>query len=457
MIVGSLLAVVFHQTPKLQVVETKLLSLQKTKLVPNSIYLSPNFEHFAYKTPDGKVMIDGKAFGPYVFSTPVIYSGDGKDYAFAATVKAGEDAKFFWNGVEKKTEFPISNVFRAGDSGPICWTERDKETTKVRLITPYETTGWFEKIDRINFNDDGSNFYLRTVEKVVKEKDAPNDPSQPDSRDYIIYKGGKKVARESILQVYIAPKDGGFAAVRPATSLVGLPSGTIGGLEVITRAGSTIFRGEIFGNPVYSSDGKQFAFRSRYTVPGTVANQDRIQYFLNGKQITELNLQSGLMFSDTSDKWAMCGLNDKRPYLLTSWGGLVSYGEFPLLGGAPSEPYKFGRFVNDKMVLLFQARRSKPLLFIEDKAMIELGPYSALTDTISISPDGKLLAVAGTDGTMNHAYLVDLQNPVAGVETLKGPYELQVTGDSTFAWQGEHDLKFAVLRKNDLCCELLKL
>lgn len=457
MILAPLVAVSFFQSPKAQVVETKLLSLQKNKFVPNSIYLSPDFDHCSYKTPDGKVMIDGKAYGPFVFSTPLIYSGDGKDFAFAATEKPDGAAKLFWNGVEKKTEFPISNVFRAGDTGPICWTERDKETTKTRLVTPYETTGWFEKIDRVYFNDDGSNFYVRIVEKVVREKDAPNDPSQPDSRDYIVYKGGKKVARESMLQVYIAPKDGGFAAVRPATNLRNLPTGTIGGLEVITKAGSTVFRGELFGNPVYSSDGKQFAFRVRYTVPGAVSNQDCIQYFMNGKQITELNLQSGLMFSDKSDKWAMCGLNDKRSYMLTSWGGLMSYGQYPLLGGAPSEPYKFGRFVNDKMVLLFQARRSKPLLFVEDKGMIEMGPYSVLTDSISISPDGKFLAVAGTDGSMNHAYVVDLENPVAGVETLKGPYELQVTGDSTFAWQGGHDLKFAVLRKNDLCRELVKL
>ena len=426
----------------LKSVETKVLTVQKGKVIPGTLGMSPDLNHVYYSTPDQRVVVDGFTFGPFASCSSVVYSGDSAHFGFTAVLKPKDDSIRVIDGRTVAGEYPVASVFRAGDSGPLCWVEHDKEKDLYRMVTPDETTGWEQKIERIVFADDGQNFFLRTSEKAKVDASAQQSQitaagGEPPSKEFVVYKGGKRVARERLMQVYAAPNKAGFAALSSDQ-------------EMIYKGTRVRIRGEVYGKPVFSSDGSQFAFRTRFTEPNGLVNQDRIQYTINGSVIAGLQIQSGLMFNEDGTRWAMCGLNSKKPFLYTSDGGMVPYGEVNGLGGAPPEPYKFGRFVNGKMVLFFQARLQKPLLFVEDKGLIEISTMQASSETISISPNGRYLAVACGDERQVHAFLVDLANPGQAVDLAKGTYELQVTGARTFVWSGPNELRFMVLRKNDI-------
>lgn len=437
MILSAIVVAHLGWLQKSKVVETKLFTVRKEKVVANSIALSPDLDHYAYATPDHKLVVDGKSYGPFVTNGPVVFSGDSKSFGFLASEKAKDPSSLRINGTEQKLEFQPMSLFRAGEDGAICWVERDIEKDKVRLVTPYETTGWFDKIEKVAFSDDGSNFYLRVAEKIVQDKDAPVDNSQPLTKDYIVYKGGKKVARERVAQIFPAPNGLGFAAATADDLFV-------------YKSYSNKYKGELYGKPIFSDDGTQVAFRTRFTIPTPTSNKDAIQYCINGNFITDLQIQSGLTFSPDGKKWVMCGLNDKKPFLYFSDSGLVSFGEVAGLGAAPAEPYRFAKFVNGKMVFIFTPRRAKPLLFVEDKGIMEMGSFLVSPDSASISPDGRYLAIGGGDDRETHAYVFDLQNPGTGVDPLKGQYDLQMLGSGTFIWSNTNELKFMVLRKGDM-------
>lgn len=460
MILAAVFAAPFFCVQLGQITETKLFTIQKGKIAPGSIRLSPDLNHYSYVTADHKMIIDGKTLGPYVTNGAVVYSGDSKDCAFLAQIKPSEPSKLIWNGAEKATEFPVGSIFVAGETGPICWVERkrvkEEEPPKVdiqragenanknapkenefsRLVTPEETTDWYEKIEKLGFSDDGKLFFLRTSQKVAQSKDTPPDPSGPTTEDFIVYKGGKKVPRGQILQVYAAPSGGGFMAIT-------------GKSEVVFNRTLTKFTGEIYGKPVFSPDGKQMAFRVQFTKYAPDGNQPNYQYYVNGKPIENLQIQSGLIFSEDGTRWVMCGLNRKSPYLLSSDLGLVAFADAGL-GKAPAEPYKAAKMVNGKLVCLFQAKRDKPILYIEGLEAFELGGFISAPDTLSVSPDGRHLLLAGSAGEETHAYMVDLGNPQAAVDVLPFKYDLQNLGKGTFVWRSDNEVQFAILKRNDL-------
>ncbi|MBS1700065.1 MAG: hypothetical protein JST12_00255 [Armatimonadetes bacterium] len=408
--------------------------MKKGQYVASSIVLSPNLERYSYTTKDGKVIVDGKSYGPYVGTGVPTFSGDSKQWGMLAQIKKDEAPKLILDGVPKDTEAPPSSVFRGGIHGPICWIERSDE--HARLVTPDETTAWFEKIEKLDFSDDGLLFYMRTSEKIKKDKDAPKDDNSPSSRDYIVYKGGKRVPRERVLQVYIAPNNGGFAALAIDDTMV-------------FKGQTAKVHGHVYGDPQFSPDGKHFAFRTEFTEVVNQINTQRYQYVIDEQPIEGLQIQSGLTYSDDSLRWVMCGLNGKKPYLYLSDRGLMAYEDVVGLGGV-TDLYKQAKFVNGKLILLFQPRRSKPLLYVEDKGVAEIGPFMSIPETFSVSPDGKYVAVAGFQGQATHAYVYAVGGLAKAEDAMKGDYDLQNLGAGTFVWSGNHQLSFAILRRNDL-------
>jgi hypothetical protein len=462
MILTAILAIPFLQIPAGQISETKLFKVLKTKVAQGSISLSPDLSRYSYVTTDHKVIVDGKSYGPYLSNGAVLFSGDSKDFAFMAGLREKEPSSIIWNGVAKQTDFPVSNIFRAGDSGGICWgevksifTKDEKDPSKerrqdfTRLIHPGGATDWMEKIEKIFFSEDGSNFAMRTSEKVPVAE-LPPDSSGPSSRDYIVYKDGKKVLRGRVFQVFSAPSNQGYATVSDGTSTTGDFS-NLNSFEVSFRGRTTKTKGEFYGKPIFSPDGKQFAFRNSYTGPTPEGkNIQFVQYTLGGFSVPDLQVQTGLTFAPDGKKWVMCGLNDKQPFLYVSDSGLQRYDQFPMLNGAPQEPYKMAKFASNKLVLLFQHSRSKPFLFVEEKGLVELGAFTALVESMSISPDGTKMVIGGSDIKESRAFVVDLANPGPAAEILKPGYDLQNLGKGTFVWKGDHEVQFMILRNQDL-------
>jgi hypothetical protein len=193
------------------------------------------------------------------------------------------------------------------------------------------------------------------------------------------------------------------------------------------------------------------AYRNSFTGPTPEGrNIQFYQYTIGGFSIPDLQIQTGLTYAPDGKKWVMCGLNGKTPFLFVSSLGMMPYGEFPMLNGAPPEPYKTARFVNGKIVLLFQAKHEKPMLFIEDKGVFDLGDFTALPDTLSVSPDGLRFAIGGADLKGSKAFFGSLESPDKLTEVLKSGYELQNIGRGTFVWKGNHDVQFLVTRNVDL-------
>ncbi|MEI8281044.1 MAG: hypothetical protein WCG75_01435 [Armatimonadota bacterium] len=457
MLLAALVTIPLHNIQAPKVVETKLFRNQKGVVAPGSITVSPNLDHYSYSTIDHKVIIDGKAFGPYVSNGAVLYSGDSKDYAFLANLKVNAPPTVFWNGVPKTTEFPVTSVFRAGETGGICWGERKvtvepdpKDPKKeirnefTRLIHPGGVTEWFDKVEKIYFSDDGSSFALRINEKIPL-KDIPADkPNAPTSRDYIILADGTKRLRGNTMQIFPAPNNQGYAVLDTDFSET-----TDYSFEFRNKL--IEFKGEFSGKPIFSPDGKQFAFRRSFTGPtpgGT--NIAFYQYTIGGYSIPDLQIQTGLTYAPDGKKWVMSGLNGRTPYLYVSSMGMVSYGEFPGLALAPPEPYKMAKFANGKIVLLFQPKREKPSVFIEDKGVFELGPFTSLPDTMSVSPNGRYMVIGGADLKETRAFMIDLENPATAVEVMKPGCELQVLGKGTFVWKSNSSVQFMILKNSEL-------
>ncbi|MEI7985097.1 MAG: hypothetical protein WCI55_05660 [Armatimonadota bacterium] len=436
MIFTALLAIPILNFQSGQITETKLFKVQKGKVSPGSITISPDLAHFAYGTTDHKVIIDGKSFGPYNLIGPVLYSGDSKNFAFLANLRTGEPSKIIWNGVEKLTNYQVSNLFRAGETGGLCWSELNKEFT--RLIHPSGTTDWIEKIEKLYFSDDGTSFALRASEKIPVVPDAQTDTNAPPTRDIIIRQDGTKINRDRVVQIFPAPNGLGYATLSSDN-------------EVSYRNRSYRFKGEFYAKPVFSPDGKVFAFRNSYTgVAPSGQNIQFYQYSVGGLTVPYLQIQTGLTFAPDGKKWVMCGLNGKSPFIYVSDSGLVPYDEFPGLNGAPPEPYKVAQFANGKIVLLFQGRSDKPILFVEGKGLFPLGEFVGLPDTLSISPDGQNLVIGGSDMRESRAFIVNLVNPGSAKELLKPGYDLQNLGKGTFVWKSNNEVHFMILRKSEL-------
>ena len=435
-----------------QVTETKLFRNEKGKVVPGSIAVSPNLQHYSYSTVDHKIMIDGKAFGPYLSNGIVAYSGNSDDYAFLASQRQNAPSTFFLNGVEKNGEFPIFNVFRAGESGGLAWVEHKYVTEKdekdpsktnkfdfTRLVYNGGNTEWFERIEKMSFSDDGSLYAIRVSEKVKASDVKKDDPDTPTSKDYIVRMDGEKTPRAGIMQIFPAPNAQGYATLT-------------GDNTVIFRNKVSPIKGEFYGKPMFSPDGKQFVYRNSFTgARPDGRNVPFYQYTINGYPIPDLQIQTGLVFAPDGKKWVMCGMNGKDHFLYISSQGMVAYSDFPGLAGAPLEPYKEARFAAGKIVLLFQPKKSNPILFIEDKGITDLGEMTSAPETISISPDGKKMVLGCQEKQELHAFAVDLENPVSAVPVIaKKGYDLQNLGKGTFVWRNDHEVTFLILRNSDM-------
>ena len=443
MILSAILALPFLHLPTADVSETKLFKILKGKVSPNSIAVSTDLLHYSYSTTDNKVNIDGKVFGPYLSNGLVIFSGNNADYAFLASQKAGAPSSLIFNGSERKTEYPVSNLFRAGETGGLCWVERNQELT--RLVYPGGTTAWFEKIEKLNFSDDGSLFALRISEKAKVLPGQFVDKSAPTSQDFIVQQDGSKIPRENILQVFPAPNSQGYATLTTDN-------------WVNFRTKRTSVTGEFYGKPLFSPDGKQFAYRNSFTRPTPDGkNVAFYQYTIGGYPYPDLQVQTGLTFAPDGKKWVMCGYNGKTYYLYVSSMGMVPYSDFPNLNGAPPEAYKEARFVNGNIVLLFQPKRANPTLFIEEKGLFDLGLLVSAPETMSISPDGRFMLIGCSDRTESRAFVVNLENPGPAVELLKPGYDLQNLGKRTFIWKSAHEVQFLILRNQELARVTAKL
>lgn len=418
---------------EVKVKETKLVQLDKKKVAAGSISLSRDFLHFTHASPNRTVYLDGKVLGTYLDHGTVIFSGSNDDYAFIAQLKPDEPPVMIKNGKPVTTDGQIARLFRTHDLGALAYLERvDK---KFRLVTDYGKSPLVSKIENLRFSDDGGTYVFAVTEE---KRDA--DGVLLSSDEFLCYSNSDDLAPRPGIIGYYPANDHAFMTT--------------------TNFNDVRFRGQTYrlgharfnGRPVFSPDGKSFGFKveqTAYTKEGV--NIEQIQYNVNGNLVTDFQRQTGLTFSDDSKLWVLCGMNGKNVGLYLSNFGPVKYSDFPGLESAPQEPYKWAKFLNNKLMLMFQAPRANPTLFMQDLGTVDLGTLVVVPDSISISPDGRYMVFGGQLELETHAFMVDLQFLGPAVEITKPGYDLQMLGSRTFYWTGNNTVNFAILRNNFVC------
>jgi hypothetical protein len=430
---------VFPPSPKIDLKETVLLKLDSKKLDLSSLVVSPDRSRVACTSADRKfAVMDGKRFGPFAVATPPVFSGDSRNFAFAAIREPLKGGEMYLNGEYVQTESEVTRVMRLGDTGPIAWMEQGKQG--IRVCTNDFKTAWMPKLVRSAFSTDGKGFSF-----IFSE--LPKDPAQSPP-EYLMQGNTAVVPRGRTVNCFPAPGGAGYLNIHLDTKIDYNAPAEIGFGD--WNGQRFAYEGKVVGLPIFNSTGTAWAVRSEYTGVTPKGNMQFSKYTSTSGPVKELDIQTGFVFRPGSEDFVLCGKRGDDIFIKKSPALAVPYSQFPNLDVAPREFYKGAAWSGKNVILLFQSKKTRPSLFIEGKGMVDLAVDQAMQNSLAVSPDGKYLALNVLRNDVASVMVVPLEDPLQ--MTILGKEDFVVDQAEKVAplWLDNRHIRFLALRKSQL-------
>lgn len=430
---------VFPFSPQIDLKETVLLKLDPKKVDLSSLVVSPDRARVACTSADKKfALLDGKRFGPFVAAAPPVFSGDSRSFAFAAMRDEQLGGEMYLNGEYVKTEYEVTRVLRLGDSGPIAWTERGKPG--VRLCTSEFKTAWMPKLVRSAFSTDGKGFSF--IFTAVPKDISDNPP------EFLMQGNTAPVPRARTLNCFPAPGGVNYLSVHLDVKFdSNAPADTGFGDWNGQRFA---YLGKVVGLPIFNTSGSAWAVRSEYTGVTPNGNMQFSKYTTSAGAVKELDIQGGFSFRPGSEDFVVCGKRGDDFFIKKSPALAVPYTQFPGLDVAPREFYRGVAWSGKNVILLFQSKRTNPVLFIEGKGMVDLNVDQAMPASLSVSPDGKYLALNVLKNDLPRVMVLPLDDPQQMMLVGKEDFVVDQPEKVAPLWIDNRSLRFLALRKAQL-------
>ena len=430
---------VFPFAPQIDLKETVLLKLDPKKIDLSSLVVSPDRARVACVSADRKfALLDGKRFGPFAATAPPVFSGDSRTFAFAAMRSQDKGGEMYLNGQYVQTEFEVTRVLRLGDTGPIAWTERGKPG--VRLCTEQFKTAWMPKLVRSAFGTDGKGFSFIFSELP---KDTSDNPPE-----YLMQGNSAPVPRGQIVNSFPAPGGTSYLNIRLDVKVDFKQSADTGFGE--WNGQQFAYLGKVVGLPIFNTTGTAWAVRSEYTGVTPTGNAQFSKYTTSSGAVKELDFQGGFSFRPGSEDFVLCGKRGDEFFLKKSPSLAIPYSKFPGLDVAPREFYRAAAWSGKNVVLLFQSKRTRPMIFVEGKGMVDLGVDEAMPASLAVSPDGKYLALNVMKNEIASVMVVPLDDPLQMTQVGKQDYMVDQAEKVAPLWLDNRSLRFLALRKSQL-------
>lgn len=425
--------------PQISVKEAVMLKLDGKKIDLSSLVVSPDRARVACVTADRKtVLVDGKKYGPFLAAASPTFSGDSRSMAFIAVRRAELGGEVYINGEYVKTESEVTKVLRLGETGPIAWTEQTK--AGVRLCTPEFKTAPMPKVIRSTFSPDGKGFAF-IFSEVQK------DPAKP-TNDFLMMGNTPVVPRGRTSFCYPAQGGNGYLSIHLDTK-IDFAAGTATSFGD-WNGQKFAFEGTMVGSPIFNSTGDTWALRSEFTGATPKGNMQFSRYTTTTGPVRELEIQSGFAFRPGSSDFVLCGKRGDELFLKRSPAVAVPYSQVPGLEVAPREMYKSAAWFGKKIALLFQSKRTKPSLFVEGKGMVDLAADEAMPNSLSVSPDGKYLALNVVRNELATVMIVPLEDPLQMAVVGKEDSVVDQPAKVAPLWVDNRTVRFMALRKGQL-------
>ncbi|MEI7575783.1 MAG: hypothetical protein WCK51_02740 [Armatimonadota bacterium] len=430
---------VFPFAPQIDLKETVLLKLDAKKVDLSSLVVSPDRSRVACTSADKKyALLDGKRFGPFVATAPPVFSGDSRSFAFAAMRDNQQGGEMYLNGEYVKTEYEVTRVLRLGDSGPIAWTERGKPG--VRLCTNEFKTEWMPRLVRSAFSTDGKGFsFIFTA----LPKDAADNPPE-----FLMQGNTPAVPRARTLNCFPAPGGLNFLSVHLDVQFNSSAPADTGFGD--WNGQRFVYLGKVVGLPVFNTSGSAWAVRSEYTGVTPKGNMQFSKYTTSAGSVRELDIQNGFSFRPGSESYVLCGKRGDDFFIKKSPALAVPYADFPGLDVAPREFYRGAAWSGNNVILLFQSKKTKPSLFFEGKGLVDLNVEEAMPASLSVSPDGKYLALNVTKNDLPRVMVIPVDNPLQMTLVGKEDFVVDQPEKAAPLWIDNRSLRFLGLRKGQL-------
>jgi hypothetical protein len=444
----SLLLLLVAQTA-IPVSETELIKFDRRDIEPGSIEFSPDRMRVAYTSADSKsVFVDGKKYGPFASAGKVSFSGDSKDWGCAITDERDRDqtarkGRLLKNGRVADLTDSVIRVFRAGSRGPLAWIEQS--TNGLRVVLPTAASKWCERIDKMDFDALGESYVLTCRQRVVEMREQDDGTKKQvvtGNKDFFLVNGEERIEREGRNALYLAPK----SLTQMSIYDEGEQSSRLR-QRVLFGTRQARMPGEIKTPPVFSESGRSYALRGEFTGVGPNGNRPQSAYMVNNVVHREFMLQSGLVFYPGKEKYAFCGFEEKEPYFYISDRGPVKYADFGQGFAFPSEAYRRALVTNDKLVLFFQSKRTRPTVFVEGVGGWQLPVNTVFEESLCISTDGKWLAFGAETDQLNNCYVLNLDKPDDVRLVGKMDYQMDDPNTNRPFWLESNKLRFLALRK----------
>jgi hypothetical protein len=166
--------------------------------------------------------------------------------------------------------------------------------------------------------------------------------------------------------------------------------------------------------------------------------------------VKELEIQTGLAFRPGGEEFVLCGKRGDELFIKKAPGFAIPYAQFPGLEVAPKEFYRGAAWSGGNIILLFQSKKTKPVLFVEGKGIVDLNVDTAFPNTLAVSPDGKYLALNVSRNDLGSVMVVPLENPAAMTVLGKEDFVVDQAEKVAPLWLDNQSLRFLALRKSQL-------
>jgi hypothetical protein len=429
----------FPIAPQIDLKETVLLKLDSKKIDLSSMVVSPDRARVGCTSADRKyALMDGKRFGPFAVVGSPVFSGDSRTFAFGAMRTTDQGGEMYVDGAYVQTEFEVTRVMRLGDTGPLAWMERGKPG--IRVCTNEFKTIWMPKLVRSAFSTDGKGYTF-----IFSELPKVPEQSPPE---YLLQGNSPVVPRARTVNSFPAPGGKNYLSIHLDTKVDFNSPSEIGYGD--WNGQRFAYEGKVVGLPMFNSTGSAWAVRSEFTGVTPKGNMQFSKYTTSAGSVKELEIQTGLAFRPGGEEFVLCGKRGDELFIKKAPGFAIPYAQFPGLEVAPKEFYRAGAWSGRNIILLFQSKRTKPVLYVEGKGVVDLNVDTAFPNTLAVSPDGKYLALNVSRNDLGSVMVVPLENPAAMTVLGKEDFVVDQAEKVAPLWLDNQSLRFLALRKSQL-------